>query len=259
MMKTVTLASGHEMPLVGLGTWDLRGRKCKRVIQEALAIGYTHIDTAWLYKNQRAIGDALREAGADGSEVFITSKVWHTHLRYDDVLENAEETLRDLQKEYLDLLLIHWPSESIPVTETLRAFQRLLDEGKTRSIGVSNFTVEQLEQVQSVSQAPVSVNQIQYFPGKTQPDVLRWCRRHNVVVTAYSPLGKRRVLTEPVLRKIAAGRRKSAAQVALKWLLQQGMVVVPKASSTDHLQENLDLFDWELSDEEMRQIDSLLS
>ena len=250
-MQNMKLVSGYEMPMLGLGTWDLRGTACKQAIKEALALGYTHIDTAWMYQNQRAIGDALQEARIDRSRLFITSKVWHTHLHYDGVLEICEETLRDLQTAYVDLFLIHWPNDAVPMAETFRALQRIFEEGKARNIGVSNFTVDHLKEAERVSEVAVSVNQIRYHVGTEKWDVLRWCQDHGIVVTAYSPLGKGRMLQDPVLTEVAERHGKTSAQVALRWLVQQGMVVIPKASSRAHLQENMDVFEWALSPEEI--------
>ncbi len=256
-MQTVKLVSGHEMPVLGLGTWDLRGAGCKQAVREALGLGYTHIDTAWMYKNHREIGDALQEAGADRAGLFIASKVWNTHLHYDGVLEQAEETLRDLRTGYVDLFLIHWPNEATPLAETFRGLRRVLGEGKARSIGVSNFSVSLLEEAERVAQAPISVNQIKYHPGAEQRDVLRWCQDHGVSVTAYSPLGKGRALQDSALTGIARRHGKTPAQVALRWLVQKGMVVIPKASSKAHLEENMDVFGWALGPEEMAQIDAV--
>ena len=256
-MENVNLRSGYEIPVVGLGTWDLRGRTCQRAVKEALALGYTHIDTAWYYENQRSIGEALRGVDVDRSALFITSKVWMSHLRYDDALKQCEENVRDLQTEYVDLMLIHWPNDSVPVKETLRAFQETVEAGLAKSIGVSNFSVDQMEEAVAVSDVPISVNQISYSPGSEQRDVLAWCREKDVVVTSYSPLAKRRILNDPMLAKIGSCLGRSVAQVALKWLIQKGMVVIPKSSSKNHLAENLDVMNWELGQEEMDQIDAM--
>lgn len=256
-MQSVKLVSGYEMPAMGLGTWDLRGTACKRAVKEALALGYAHIDTAWMYQNQRGIGDALQEAGIERSRLFITSKVWHTHLRYDDVLEQCEETLEDLQTAYVDLFLIHWPNDAVPMAETFRALGRISEEGKARSIGVSNFTVDHLKEAKRVSKAPISVNQIKYHPGAEQRDVLRWCQDQGVAVTAYSPLGRGRALQDATLIRVAERHGKTVAQVALRWLIQKGMAVIPKASSKAHLRENMDVFEWALSPEEMGEIEKI--
>ena len=256
-MQDIKLVSGQEMPALGLGTWELRGAACKRAVREALALGYTHIDTAWMYQNQREIGDALREAGADRSRLFITSKVWRTHLHYEGVLEQMGETLRDLRTGYVDLFLIHWPNEATPMAETFRGLQRVFEEGEAKGIGVSNFTVKHLEEARRISKVPISVNQIKYHPGAEQRDVLQWCRDHGVAVTAYSPLGKGRALRDSALAGIAKRHGKTPAQTALRWLIQKGMVVIPKASSRAHLEENMDVFGWALSPEEMGQIDGM--
>ena len=254
-MESLPLLSGHAMPVVGLGTWPMRGNQCKEVIKQALELGYTHFDTAWIYQNQREIGEALREVGADRSKLFITSKVGRDYLQYDVAIEQADDILEYLQMDYVDLLLVHWPNEAVPMEGTIRAFNEFFDAGKARSIGVSNFSVEQMERARSLSTAPISVNQIKYHPGYEQRDVLQWCLENDVVVTAYSPLGKKDILRDPVLLDIACIHDKTSAHVALKWLLQKGMIVIPKASSRAHLQANLDVFDWSLSESEMQSID----
>ena len=191
------------------------------------------------------------------STLFITSKVWHTHLHYDGVLEQMGETLRDLQSGYVDLFLIHWPNEATPIEETFRGLQRVFEEGKARSIGVSNFSVKLLDGAERTSKTPISANQIKYHPGSEQRDVLRWCQGRGVAVTAYSPLARGSVLRDSALTRIAKGHGKTPAQVTLRWLVQKGMVVIPKASSGGHLQENMDLFGWALSPEEMTEIDGV--
>ena len=256
-MSNVKLLSGHEMPMLGLGTWDLRRRKCKKTLKKALDLGYNHIDTAWMYNNQREIGDTLRESGVDRSKLFITSKVWRTHLHYDGVLQQFDETINDLQTDYVDLFLIHWPDDSVPMTETFRALKHIFDQGKVRSIGVSNFNVDQMIEAEEVSEVPVSVNQIKYHMGSEQRDVLSWCLDHKIAVTAYTPLGRKNILKNSTLNEIAKSHGKKGAQVALRWLVQKEMIVIPKASSGGHLKENMDLFDWSLSSEEMKGLDNI--
>ena len=196
-MESLTLLSGHSMPVVGLGTWPMRGDQCKEVVKQALELGYTHFDTAWIYQNQREIGEALREVGADRSQLFITSKVGRDYLQYDVAIEQADENLQLLQMDYVDLMLVHWPNEAVQMEGYIRAFNEIFDAGKARSIGVSNFSVEQMERACSLSDAPISVNQIKYHPGYEQRDVLHWCQENDVVVTAYSPLGKKDILRDP--------------------------------------------------------------
>lgn len=253
-MRHLALASGHHMPMLGLGTWKLSGDACTQAVRRALDLGYTHIDTAWMYENQRAIGNALREAGTERERLFITSKVWHTHLHHDGVLEQCDETLRDLQTDYVDLFLIHWPSDKVPMAETFKALGRLADEGKARSIGVSNFSVARMEEAQSVSDVPVCVNQIKYHAGQEQRDVRDWCQAHRVAVTAYTPLGRGQVLDAPPVTEASEAHGRTPAQVALRWLVQQDIIVIPKAGSEAHMKENQDLFDWSLTNEEMAAI-----
>ena len=256
-MESLPLLSGDTMPVVGLGTYPLKGEQCKRVVKQALDLGYTHFDTAWIYRNQREIGEALREAGVDRSRLFITTKVGQDYLQYDVAVRQADENLQLLQMDYVDLLLVHWPPDDVPMEETIGAFNTVFDAGKARSIGVSNFSVEQMEEACRVSSAPISVNQIKYHPGYELRDVLQWCLERDVVVTAYSPLGKKNILQDPVLTNIARSHNRTSAHVALRWLLQKGMNVIPKASSELHLRANLDVFDWSLSEDEMAAIDGM--
>ena len=256
-MESLTLLSGHTLPVVGLGTYPLKGEPCKQVIKQALELGYTHFDTAWIYGNQREIGEALREAGVDRSRLFVTTKVGKDYLHYDVAIKQADENLQSLQMDYVDLLLVHWPPDCVPMEEPIGAFNAILDAGKARSIGVSNFSVEQMKKACSISEAPISVNQIKYHPGYEQRDVLDWCLEHKVAVTAYSPLGKKNILQDPVLTNIARSHDKTSAHVALRWLLQKGMNVIPKASTEPHLRANLDVFNWTLSEDEMSAIDGM--
>ena len=256
-MENLTLSSGDEMPVVGLGTWNLQGEQCKRVVRRALDLGYTHFDTAWIYGNQREIGEAIREAGVDRSKLFLTTKVARDYLRYDVAIKQADENLHDLQMDYVDLLLVHWPTDSVPMVETISAFNAVSDSGRAKSIGVSNFSVDQMQQACSLSAAPISVNQIKFHPGYVQRDVLRWCLQHGVAVTAYSPLGEDTILSHRLLVRIARRHNKTSAHVALRWLVQKGMNVIPKASTEAHLRANLDVFDWALSQEEMNSIDRM--
>ena len=256
-MDSLKLASGWEIPVLGLGTWDLKGEDCKRAIKDALSLGYTHFDTAWMYENQKAIGEALKETSVDRAGLFITSKVWRSHLHYEGVLEQCDGSLRDLQTPYLDLFLVHWPNDAVPMKETFRALKRIVAEGKARSIGVSNFTVAHMKEALRASEVPVSLNQIKYHPGAEDRDVLRWCSDNGVVVTAYSPLGRGGLLKKAPLTEIGERHGKTSAQVSLRWLVEKGLVVIPKASSKDHMRENTDLAGWTLSPDEVERISSM--
>ncbi len=256
-METIKLSSGHLMPVVGMGTWRLQGEACKVAIKKAVEMGYTHIDTAWMYGNQTEIGEALRELSMDREQLFITTKVWHTHLCYDEVLTQFDECLNQLQMDYVDLLLIHHPNESVPLQETLGAFNEIHNAGQTKSIGISNFSIPQVEQAQLVSVAPIVTNQVEYNVRSNKEALLAHCTKHGVVLTAHRPLAVGEIVREKTLQAIGKKYGKTAAQVALRWLLQKGMIVIPKSGSEAHLRENLDVLDWALTVEEMERIDSI--
>ncbi len=256
-METVTLASGNPMPVLGMGTWTLRGNACKIAVKKAIELGYTHIDTAWMYGNQREIGEALREIRADRDQLFITSKIWGTHLRYSDVLAQFDECLDQLRMDYVDLLLIHHPNESVPLQETLDAFHKIHDAGKAKSIGISNFSIRQVDQAQRISRAPITTNQVEYHVKNNKEDLLAHCTKHQVVVTAHRPLAVGAIVQDQTLEAIGEKHGKTAAQVALRWLIQKGIIAIPKSGSEAHLRENLDVFDWKLSAEEMAQINNI--
>ena len=257
-MRNLRLADGTLMPQIGLGTWELRGDACKSSVKNAINLGYTHIDTAWLYQNQREIGQAIVESDINRSNLFITSKIWRTELSYNQVLTQCDEILSQLQMDYVDLLLIHWPSdENIPLSETIEAFNYIQSQGKAISIGVSNFSNDLIDQAKTISKTPINVNQVPYHIRHQTPNLLNHCQESNVVVTAYCPLGRTQILKEPLLTKIAKRHNKSTAKVALLWLIQKNMIVIPKASSTKHLKDNLDLFGWELSEDEVKQLDNI--
>jgi diketogulonate reductase-like aldo/keto reductase len=249
------MKDGNRIPSVGLGTWNLRGAECRRVVKLALELGYRHVDTAELYGNEMDIGEAIKDL--DRSQVFVTSKVQGENLRYDDVLEACNRSLDALGTGYLDLYLIHWPSEEVTLKVTLKAFRRLLDEGKIRSAGVSNFDRNLLKTAQQVAEFPIAVDQVEFHPHKYRKSLLDFCRDSGVVVTAYSPLGVGRLLDDSAIREVAARYNKSAAQVCLRWSLQKGVAVIPKASSEEHLKENLGVFGWSLSEKDVTKLDLL--
>lgn len=256
-MESIKLSSGREIPVLGLGTWRLTGRECIKAVKGALKLGYTHIDTATIYGNEGEIGLALKEAGVKRSGIFLTSKVWVDSLYYDGVLDACRKSLKALRTDYLDLYLIHWPSREFPMEETLDAMKRLAREGKARSIGVSNFTIPLLKEALKASGVPISVNQVEYHPYLNQGGLLEFCRDNRIVITAYCPLARKAILGDKTLSAIAGRKGKTTAQVSLRWLLQKGMAAIPKASSPEHLRENLDVFGWRLSPQEMRGIDNI--
>jgi len=251
---TLKLVSNHSIPILGLGTWELRGKQCEEAVKKALDLGYRHIDTAEMYGNQKEIGRAIKNFPR--SELFITSNVWMTNLRHNSVLRACENTLKELDTSYLDLYLIHCPDPDVPVEETLKAMGVLSKEGKVKSIGVSNFNISRLKQALKV-EVPISVNQVEFHPYLYQKELLEFCKKNDIVIIAYSPLARRRIFDDKTLKGLAEKYEKSVAQISLRWLFQKGIVVIPKASSEQHLIENMDIFDWKLSNEDVKKIDSI--
>lgn len=253
-MDTVT-AGEVRMPALGLGTYRLRGQGCRNAVRTAIDIGYRHIDTAEFYDNQSAIGDAIERAAIDRDELFVTTKIWRTNLAYDDALRSATESIAKLGLQTVDLLLIHWPSEEVPHEQPIRAMNELQDDGRVRHIGVSNFSIEQLREAQSISATPIVTNQVEYHPYQSRADLLQYCVANDIILTAYSPLAKGTAASDETLDKIGQRYDKTAAQIALRWLIQQPQVAaIPKASSRDHLAANYDIWDFELTPAEMRTV-----
>lgn len=259
-MKTITsetyrLKSGYEMPVLGLGTWQLTGADCERAVRDAIDLGYRHIDTAEMYGNETPIGRAIK--GVDRGTLFITSKVASSNLKKDDVPAACNASLDRLGTDYLDLYLLHWPNDEVPIAETMEAMQQLVEDGRVRSIGLSNFDVGRMKEAIAASEVPVCNDQVEYHPYRPRQEIPEFCREHQIAVTAYCPLGKGRVPGDRTLGQIGERYGKSAAQVALRWLLQKGAIVIPKSGSREHLQSNMDLVGWELSDQDMKEIDGL--
>ncbi|RNC79687.1 MAG: aldo/keto reductase [Balneola sp.] len=253
--KTV---QGVDVPEVGLGTFGLVGKKAEQVVKMGLSIGYRHIDTAQVYKNEQEVGSALRQAHIDREELFITTKIDRDYLEADKLLKSAEQSLLDLNLDYVDLLLIHWPNPDYDLEKTVEAMLALKEQGKALQIGVSNFPMSLLKEVNEELSMPVFCNQVEYHPLLGQFDLLDYAAEHDLLVTAYSPLGQGKMLDNPLLRELGEKYGKSSAQIALRWLIEQEQVVViPKASSKDHLEQNLDVYDFVLDDEDFYAIDDL--
>jgi diketogulonate reductase-like aldo/keto reductase len=247
---TTTLdARGVEIPKLGLGTWQLSGEECVEAVRDAIELGYRHIDTARAYGNEAQVGQGLHDSGVNRDEIFLTTKLWYTELRPIGVHDQVEQSLRELRTEYLDLLLIHWPNRRVPLAETLDAMLEARDAGRVRHLGVANFPSALLQE--ALEQAPLVCNQIEYHPYLAQPQVLQVVREHGLMATAYSPLAQGAVLRDSVIVDIAEAHDRTPAQVSLRWLLDQPQVAaVPKASSREHRATNLDVFDFELTEEE---------
>jgi diketogulonate reductase-like aldo/keto reductase len=252
-------ANGARIPLVGLGTWELRGRICARVVQQAIRLGYRHIDTAQMYDNEREIGEGLRASGVRRDEVAITTKIWPSHFAPHDLERSTKECLVRLRLPEVDFLLLHWPNPQIPLAETLGALRKMKRNGLARHIGVSNFTVALLEEANRLTTEPLVCNQVELHPFLDQSKVIAACRRFGMAVVAYSPIARGNARRDPVLDAVGKAHGKSPAQISLRYLVQRGIPVIPRTSKIERLSENLDVFDFELSDDEMRRIGALAS
>lgn len=252
-------ANGASIPAIGLGTWELQGRDCARVVEQALKLGYRHIDTAQIYENERDVGAGLRSSGVRRDDVFVTTKVWTTHFAPLDLERSVKDSLGRLRLASVDLLLLHWPNPQVPLAETLGALARVKQMGLTRHIGVSNFTVALIEEAVSRCTEPLVCDQVEYHPYLDQHKVIGACRKHDMAVVAYSPIAKGKIKNDATLARIGARHRKSAAQVCLRWLIQQNVVAIPRTSKVERLSENIDVFDFNLDDEEMTEIFALAS
>jgi len=227
------------MPVVGLGTYQLRGNECVDVVQTALAMGYRHIDTAETYSNEAEVGQALASSGVSRESVFVTTKVWPHNFHRKDFLASAEESLRRLRTDYIDLLLLHWPNEEVPLEEPLGALEKLIADGKVRHGGVSNFSGDQMKNSLRIAGPAISCNQVKCHLGTVPADVIRYATDNSIVVTAYSPLARGAVAKQKHLRELSEKYGKSASQIALRWLSQQGVAVIPKTARRERLEENL--------------------
>lgn len=252
-METKTV-NGVEVPALGLGTWKMEGQECADAVARALNMGYRHVDTAQMYRNEEAVGQGIAASDVDRDKVFLTTKVWRTELAHDDVLETARESLDRLDTEYVDLLLIHWPNQDVPLEETLDAMQELKAENLVRNVGVSNFTTGLLSDALDV-EPRLLTNQVEMHPFHQQREMRRFCVDHEMLLTAYSPLARGRVLDHPVIEDIARECGKTPAQVTLRWLVQQPNVVpIPKAIPEDLQRENLAALEFELDVDDMQRI-----
>ncbi len=243
---------GENVPALGLGTYRLSGEDCARIVENALSVGYRHIDTAEMYANEEHVGEGMKKSGVEREDIFLATKVWSNHLSHEDVLRVADESLRKLGVEYVDLFMIHWPG-SVPLGETLGAMKELKDAGKIKHIGVSNFSPSLVEEASE--HAEIFANQVPYSPYDDQSSLLEHAQNMDYLLTAYSPIAKGRVANDPTLEEIGENHGKSPVQISLRWLVQQNKVAaIPKASSEERLKSNLDISDFELLEEEMERV-----
>ena len=251
-------AQGAEIPAIGFGTWPMRGETCAGMVTEALKIGYRHIDTAQGYQNEADVGAGIAASGIAPADIFVTTKVHPERTSEALLVKSVEESLTKLGKDQVDLLLPHWPNPRIPVAETIRALCEAKRRGLTRHIGLSNYTIVLTEEALRAATEPLVAAQIEYHPLVDQTKILAALRRLGLAVIAYCPIALGRVVGNPVIEAIAAAHGKSAAQVILRWLIQQGDVMaIPKSSRPERARENFAVFDFELSDAEMAKIATL--
>lgn len=251
------LSNGLGMPWLGLGVWKMEdGQTVADVVKAAVRLGYRSIDTAAVYRNEAGVGQGIRECGIPREELFITTKVWNTDQGYESTLAAHEESLTKLGLDYVDLYLIHWPVKGKYV-ETWRALVQLYKEGRVKAIGVSNFHVHHLKDIIADSGVVPMVNQVELHPHLSQKPLLAYCKEQGIQLEAWSPLAQGRLTEHPLLTEIGAKYGKSASQVILRWDLQNGVIVIPKTVREERLKENADVFDFNLTDEELTAIDGL--
>ncbi|KAI9095825.1 NADP-dependent oxidoreductase domain-containing protein [Phlyctochytrium arcticum] len=280
---TVKLSSGYDMPLLGLGTWKSEEGEVGAAIKAAIEAGYKHIDGAWAYQNEKECGQALKSLFESNKisrkDLFYTSKLWNRFHHPSHVQECLDDTLKNLQLEYLDLWLMHWPvafkydskglqetdadgkvlTEDVDIVDTWRAMEKMVETGKVRSIGVSNFTIKNLEKILAIAKIKPAVNQVELHPYLPQTALLDFCAKHNIHVTAYSPLGsgnkEPNLLEDPIIKEIADKHKKNVGQVCISWGVKRGTTVIPKSVKAERIRSNFEIID--LTEEEMKKINSI--
>jgi len=256
----ITLNNGVEVPQVGLGVWQTKeGAEVERAVTAAIESGYRLIDTAAIYGNEAGVGRAIKASGVPREAIFITTKLWNAHHAYEDALRAFDESLRKLDCDYIDLYLIHWP---LPMegkfTQAWKALEKLYDDKRVRAIGVSNFKPHHLEELLKGAETAPAVNQIELHPLFQQKETRAYCAEHGIAVESYSPLMQGgEALEHPVIANLARTHDKTPAQVILRWHVQCGLIVIPKSVNPERIRENFTLFDFELSEDEMRQIEGI--
>lgn len=257
-MNHITITqSDSQVPVLGFGTWQITGQAGVNAVENALDIGYRHIDTAQVYGNEAEVGTAISNGNVAREYLFLTTKVWRDAVSANTIIPSVETSLKKLQTDYVDLLLIHWPQTDVSVAKTLESFIKLKDSGKVKNIGVSNFNVSQMQQAVACGAAPIT-NQVEYHPLLSQQPVLDFCQQNDMFLTAYSPLAQGEATNNMVLQQIGVKYGKTAAQVCLRWLIQQqNVVAIPKASSRGNAEANFNIFDFELAEIDLAAIAQL--
>lgn len=262
---TYTLNNGLAIPAIGFGTFRTpSGQETEQSVIDAIAAGYRLIDGAAIYQNERSVGDAIRKSGVSREELFITSKLWNTNKGYEETLAAFNQTLSDLQLEYLDLYLIHWPVAKDSRdrwkeanAETWRAFEELHRQGKIKSLGVSNFLPHHLDALLATATIKPTVNQIELHPGFPQEEVVNYCKEHNIIVEAWAPFAAGHLMNHSEVVRIADKYQKTTAQICLRWIIQKGIVPLPKSVTPERITANLQVFDFEISAEDARVLDQI--
>lgn len=251
-------ANGANIPALGFGTFRMPDEDVARVLPEALKLGFRHVDTAQIYKNEAAVGEVLHNSGIPRADIFLTTKVWVDRVGHKDFLASVDESLTKLKTDYVDLLLLHWPQSEMPLADRMGALNDLKKAGKVKNIGVSNFSVALIEEAVKFSDAPLATNQVEYHPYLDQTKVLAEVRKHGMSLTSYYLMANGAIPNDEVLKDIAAKHGKTAAQVALRWAIQQkDVIALSKTATVSRLPENYDVFDFALSEDEMQAIHAL--
>ena len=256
-MDYVTLSNGVKMPQLGFGVYQVTKEECERCVSDALKVGYRHIDTAHSYFNEEEVGNAIAKSGIPRSDIFLTTKVWIEHYGYDKTKESVYESMRKLKTDYLDLVLLHQPFSD--VYGSWRALEDLYTEGKIKAIGISNFYTDRMIDICSFSRIRPMVNQVETHPFNQQIEAEEWMKKYGVQIEAWAPFGEGRggVFTNETIAKIANKYNKTVAQVILRWELQRGIVVIPKSTHIERMEENFNVFDFKLSDDDMKTMATL--
>ena len=257
IQSTVKLNNDVRMPILGLGVYQSPpGRATRNAVNFALRVGYRHVDTARIYGNEADVGEAVRESGVPRGDLFVTTKLWNSDQGYDSTLRACEASLKRLGLDYLDLYLVHFPVPDVR-KESWRAMETLLKKGRCRAIGVSNFTIRHLEELIGESHVIPSVNQVEFHPFLYQKELLEYCQMKGIQVEAYSPLARGERLKHPRIISLATKYSKTPAQLMIRWGIQHGLVVIPKSTREERIRENSQVFDFDISDDDMRSLDSL--
>lgn len=255
-MKDIKV-KGATIPALGFGTYQLTGDTAHRLVEAALDTGYRHIDTAQMYENEAAVGSGIKASGVSRQEVFLTTKVLPSNLASKDFLPSVEQSLRELQTDAVDLLLIHWPNPEVPVEEYIGELVKAQEKGYTKHIGVSNHTTALLDKVLATG-ANIITNQVEYHPFLNQDKLYNYLRNHDLTLTAYSPIAHGKVMGNDTLKQIGEKYNKNEVQITLRWLIQQdGVLAIPRSSKESHMQSNFNIFDFELTQDEVQQIKEL--